>query len=142
MAKPDPTLLDAARYPFTCEIATRFADLDPNNHINNVAMAALLEDGRVRFNKSIDMAPGRPDARFMVASVAIDYLAQAHYPELVACLSGTAALGRTSITVQQLLTQGDAPVATARTVLVCTDGARPIPLPDDVRAAFARRMLR
>ena len=52
MAKPDPALLDPARYPFHCTLETRYCDLDSNLHINNGVMASLLEeardDGRVR----------------------------------------------------------------------------------------------
>jgi acyl-CoA thioester hydrolase len=142
MAKPDPALLDPARYPFMHEIGTRFADLDPNDHINNVAMAALLEDGRVRFNAAAGLPRARPELRFMVASVAIDYLAQAHYPGTLTCHCGAASLGRTSFAIQQLLRQGDSAVAVARTVVVCTDGQRPIPLPDLMRGAFDTWMLR
>ena len=29
----------------------RYSDLDPNGHVNNGAMNALLEDGRVRFRQ-------------------------------------------------------------------------------------------
>ncbi|MEO0032088.1 MAG: hypothetical protein RIS94_1846 [Pseudomonadota bacterium] len=141
MAKPDPALLNAARYPFSHEISTRFADLDPNDHINNVAMAALLEDGRVRFNGAVGLLRARDGLRFMVASVQIDYLAQAHYPGTIGCRCAAAAVGRTSFTIQQLLTQADVPVAVARTVVVCTDGQHPVPVPDDVRAQFDRWML-
>ena len=42
MAKPDPALLDPTRYPHSVEIPTRYADCDPNNHINNVALAAII----------------------------------------------------------------------------------------------------
>ena len=52
MAKPDPALLDPARYPFRCSIETRYRDLDSNLHINNGVMASLLEEGRVRFHRA------------------------------------------------------------------------------------------
>ncbi|MBF5090475.1 acyl-CoA thioesterase [Novosphingobium sp. NBM11] len=142
MAKPDPALLDAARYPFDLEITTRFADLDPNDHINNVAIAAVLEDARVRFNEALGFRTVIRPLRAMVASVSIDYLAQGHYPQPLRCHVGAVAIGRTSWTVQQLLVQGDAAVATARTVIVCVDGDRPHPLPDAARAAIDQWMLR
>lgn len=142
MAKPDPALLNAARYPFSHEINTRFADLDPNAHVNNVAMAAFLEDGRVRFNGAVGIGRTMPELRFMVVNVQIDYLAQAHYPGTITCHGAAAAVGRTSFTVQQLLTQHGVAVAVARSVVVCTDGARPVTLPDAVRALFDPWMLR
>ena len=36
MAKPDPALLNPARYPFTTTIEPRFGDLDVNLHVNKV----------------------------------------------------------------------------------------------------------
>lgn len=141
MARPDPALFDTQRYPFAFEISTRFADLDPNDHVNNVAMAALLEDGRVRYMDAVGIRTIWPEVRFMVASVAIDYVAQAHYPGRIGCHSGAISLGRTSYRLQQLLTQDGTPVATAQTVVVCTDGQKPIEIPADVRAGFDKWML-
>lgn len=141
MAKPDPALLDPARYTFVHEVTTRFADLDPNDHINNVAMAAVLEDGRVRFNVGLGLvrtATFRP----MVASVAIDYLAQAHFPQPMTCYVAAADVGRSSWQMQQLLVQEGRPVATCRTVIVCTDGLKSTPLPDEFRALIAPWLLK
>ncbi|MEN9926893.1 MAG: hypothetical protein RL268_3019 [Pseudomonadota bacterium] len=70
MARPDAALLDAARYPFAHTITTRFADIDPNQHLNNVALAAMMEDARVRFNMSMSSAVKIGERRAMVASVA------------------------------------------------------------------------
>lgn len=135
MSRPDPALLDTARYRFVHEVTTRFADLDPNDHINNVAMAAVFEDGRVRFQAGIGFH--RTEAlRPMVASVGIDYLAQAHYPGTLQCHVAVALIGRSSWTLQQLVVQQGRPVATCRTVIVMTDGERPIPLPDSLRAVL------
>ena len=128
MSRPDPALLLPARYRFVHELTTRFADLDPNDHINNVAMAAVFEDGRVRFQATIGFQ--RTEAlRPMVASVSIDYLAQAHYPGTLACYVGVAAIGRSSWTLQQLVTQAGTAVGTCNTVIVMTDGQRATPLP-------------
>jgi acyl-CoA thioester hydrolase len=137
MAKPDAALLDPARFTFTHDITTRFADLDPNGHINNVAMAAVFEDGRVRFIQGAGFREALGDRRFMVVSVGIDYLAQAHFPHPLTCHTAALAVGTSSWTVQQLVLQSGAPVATARTTVVCTDGQRPVPLTDTLRALLA-----
>jgi acyl-CoA thioesterase FadM len=51
MAKSfDPALLEPERYAFSVEITARFADMDSNGQINNVALAAAFEDARVRFD--------------------------------------------------------------------------------------------
>ena len=53
MPRPEAWRTDIAAYPFSATTETRFQDLDVLGHINNVAMAALFENGRVRFNRSL-----------------------------------------------------------------------------------------
>ena len=93
MARPDPQLLNAARYPFRHEISTRFADMDPNNHLNNVALAAMFEDGRVRFNQGSGFKRGMDGHRAMVASTEIAYLAEGHFPLPITVFCAVEALG-------------------------------------------------
>lgn len=142
MAKPDSALLDAARYPFVHEISTRFADMDPNNHLNNVALAAMFEDGRVRFNQGSGFRRGMEGHRAMVASTEIAYLAEGHFPLPITVLCGVEALGRSSWTVVQLLVQQDKVIAFARSVLVCIRDDRPAPLPDAFRGSLEQWLLR
>jgi acyl-CoA thioester hydrolase len=130
MPRPDPALLDPARYPFACEITTRYADMDPNHHLNNVAMAALFEDARVRFNSAQRFREAiGPRGGAMVASVGIDYLAQAFYPAPIVVHCAVEVIGRTSWTMAQLMIQNIRPVAFARSVAVSLDDGRPASLP-------------
>ncbi|MCT2401286.1 acyl-CoA thioesterase [Novosphingobium mangrovi (ex Huang et al. 2023)] len=142
MAKPDPALLDPARYPFTCTTEPRFGDLDVNMHINNVAMACLLEDARVRFHRACgyrDLLVGKAS---MVASVAIEYIGEASYPECVQIACAMEHIGRTSHRLVQVVTQGGKPLVFARTVLVTVDPEGPSPLPDTFAASTTAWMLR
>ena len=136
MPKPDNALLNPARYPFVHEVTTRFADMDPNQHLSNVAIAALFEDGRVRF------AHATGSRRAMVASVAIEYLDQAFYPDPVTSHVGLERVGRTSWTTVQVLVQNGKVFAFARTVAVCTPDGRPGPIDADLRAGLERMVLR
>ena len=134
MAKPDPALLDGARYRFRHEITTRFSDMDSNRHINNVAIATMLEDARVRFGQATginDVMEG--GLRPMVASVGIEYLAQGHFPHPVEAFVATEDVGRSSWRVVQVLAQDGQPIAFARSVIVCTDGLRSSPMPQTFR---------
>ena len=133
MPRPDPTLLDPARYPFTHTVTTRFADVDPNQHLNNVALAAMMEDARVRFNQAIGLNVKMGERRAMVASVGMEYLAQGHFPQPVDAHCGIEQVGRTSWSIAQLLTQQERPVAFARSVIVAIAEDRPAPVPDDYR---------
>jgi len=136
MSKPDPALLDPRRYPFVHQVTTRFADMDPNQHLNNVAIAALFEDGRVRFGH----AAGNRKA--MIASVAISYLDQAFYPETVTSYVGLEAIGRTSWTTVQLLEQQGKVFAFCRSTAVRIIDGRPAPVEDALRKGFTAMLLR
>jgi len=130
MPKPDPALLDTARYPYSCSIDPRFGDLDVNLHINNVAMAGIVEDGRVRFNHATGFWKGMTGLTVMVASFQIEYLGQGHYPDPILVHSALETTGRTSLGLVQLLTQGERTIAFARSVLVTVDRsglAAPLP---------------
>lgn len=139
--RPDPALFDPARYRFTHHTTTRFADVDPNQHLNNVALAAMMEDARVRFNLAIGDAIRIGQRRAMVASVTMDYLAQGHFPDPVAVHCAVEGVGRSSWTVVQLLVQNAAPVAFARSVLVAIADNRPTPVADDYRTLLAQWLL-
>ncbi len=143
MAKPDPALLDPARYPFHCTIEPRFADLDVNQHINNVAMAGILEDGRVRFNRACDYYRRMIRGTSMVASIGIEFLGQGLYPEPLAMAVGFTRVGNSSFTLDQLVTQQGRPIVHARVVLVCVDAeGAAVALPDAFRDHAAGWSLR
>lgn len=142
MARPDAALLDTARYPFAHTITTRFADVDPNQHLNNVALAAMMEDARVRFNMSMGDAVKLGERRAMVASVAMEYLSQGYFPDPVTVHCAVERVGNSSWTVVQVLAQNGRPVAFARSALVAIADDRPTPIAEDYRAILAKWTLK
>ena len=76
------------------------------------------------------------ERRAMVASVAMEYLAQGHFPGPVTVHCGIEGVGRTSWTIVQLLEQDGRPVAFARSVIVAITDDRPAPLDDDYKLAL------
>lgn len=141
MAKPDPALLNPARYPFSCTIEPRFGDLDINMHINNVAMAGMIEDGRVRFHRQIGHRDMLANLSTMVASLQIDYLGEGHYPDAVTVHCALEEIGRTSHRVLSFITQNGRPVALARATIVTVGPEGPTPLPDQFKEAMGLWML-
>ena len=133
MPKPDPALLDPARYPFRCQIETRYRDLDSNLHINNGVFATLLEEGRVHFHRASEFGPVSSDMSAMVASVAIEYLGESHFPEPLDIHIGAARVGNSSYELCQLVMQGSDVIAFARVTLVCLKQGKPFPIPADQR---------
>jgi acyl-CoA thioester hydrolase len=144
MAKPDPALLDPARYPFVCEIPTRFGDLDINMHINNVALGGICEDARVRFHKASGYHAalgGAGGVGAMVASFTIEYLGQAFYPDPLTLHVAAERIGSTSYSLVQLIRQGDRTAAFTRATMVVVKDGRPAPIPELFRTSVAPWML-
>jgi acyl-CoA thioester hydrolase len=125
MAKPDSALLDPARYPFRCEIEPRFGDLDTNIHINNAALAGILEEARVRFHRAVDFHRMMEDMTSMVVSFSVEYIGQSHYPEPLEIHVAATNVGRTSHTLGQLVIQQGRLIAYAQTILVWVRNDRP-----------------
>ncbi|GGC04179.1 hypothetical protein GCM10011494_23310 [Novosphingobium endophyticum] len=142
MAKPDPALLDPARYPFSCTIETRFSDLDVNMHINHVALAGMVEDGRVRFHQKIGYSDLLVNQSSMVANLQVDFLGEGQYPAAIAVHSAVGEVGRTSHRIINLVTQDGRLIALAQTTIVAVGPDGPSPLPDRFRQAIPQWMLR
>ncbi|MBU6266864.1 MAG: acyl-CoA thioesterase [Sphingomonadales bacterium] len=144
MAKPDPALLDPARYPYQCEIPTRFGDLDVNQHVNNAAMVGLYEDARVRYHAAsgYHAAMGAAGITAMVVSCALEYLGQGYYPEPMTFHVGAAELGRSSYLLLQLARQGSRTVGFSRATMVCVHDGKPTAIPDLFRDSVKPWMYR
>ena len=123
--------LEASHYPFCCSVAIRYGDLDTQGHVNNIAMASLLEDARSRFlievgvssiceggGETITLGGGK----LVTAAARYDYLAQAFYPGSLDVCCATTKVGRSSFSVAQLALQNGIPVAACSVVFALTDG--------------------
>jgi acyl-CoA thioester hydrolase len=135
MPRPDPALLRPERYPFRLRIEPRFGDLDVNMHVNNVAVAALVAEARVRFHHAWGYRDNLSGVSPMAASITIEYLGQGSYPDPIEACVGLETLGRTSHTVATLLVQSGAPFAFARAIMVSVGADGPVVLPDALKAA-------
>ncbi|MEJ6594153.1 acyl-CoA thioesterase [Parasphingorhabdus sp.] len=124
MARPDPWQLIAENYPVSVVMQTRFQDIDPNRHLNNVAFAAMFENARVRLNRGLRPWADRPrNERSMVAAVTINYLREGQYPDDVEISSGVSRIGTSSYVIAQAMFQNGQCLATCDSVIVCrTDG--------------------
>lgn len=142
MSKPDAWRLALDCYPFNERTETRFQDLDPLGHINNVAMAALFENGRVRFNRTL-IHHKRDDQRWLIAALTINYLDEAHFPADIVIASGVGTVGRRSWTILSAAFQHGVCVATCDTTLAISAPERVREISDDFRSALeGQRILR
>lgn len=142
VARPDPRTLDRAAYPFSIALPTRFGDLDVNFHLNNVAATSLIQEARIRFFDWLGAPPDGDASRWLVASMAVTFLAEGRYPEDTVGYVGVSRLGRTSVSFAQLLTQGDATIAHAEVALVLSNKSGPTPIDGALRARVEAARLR
>jgi acyl-CoA thioester hydrolase len=136
MPRFDPARLDPANYPYSTSVETRFQDLDPLGHINNVAMAALFENGRVRFNRELLVERKRrvPGERWLIARVEVNYLAEGHFPDPIIVTSAIGRIGTSSWDIVSAAFQSGQCVALCETSIVSTDATGPKPMSDAFRA--------
>ena len=143
MAKPAPERLHLSAYPWTRTVEPRFGDMDALRHLNNVALARIYEDGRVRFTDGSGVREALERGHgFLVAEVTISYLAEGHYPEPLSLGCGIARVGTSSLTIAQGLFQGGRCIGVADTTLVHVQrGQGPRPLPERMRTALFAHQL-
>jgi acyl-CoA thioester hydrolase len=143
--KADPRRRERAAYPHHHILETRFADMDVNFHLNNVAIARLFEEVRVRFNRAgpVHEAAGDARSRYVVARVAIDYLSEGNYPAPVWIGYAVTHIGNSSFTIAMAAFQDDACIALCDSVLVHRlPGSGPAPMPQALRERLEAHALR
>lgn len=135
MTRVPQALTQLDSYPWRCVLPTRYGDQDPNQHINNVAIAGLFEEGRYRFGLFLGGGSPLDGVNIVAAKLTIDFLAEAHYPLDITMALGFRRLGRTSWTVIGGAFDGDRCVAVGEAVMVCVGPSGPVELPAGWRAA-------
>ena len=139
----DPQRRLLATYPWSIVLETRFTDMDINRHLNNVAVARLYEEARVRFNRGLWSAhPTIDRPHYLVGHVAIDYLGEGRYPDPVTVAYGVGSIGIKSYRTAMALVQNDAFIGLSDTVMVYRGPDGPAPIPDALRAILAGWVLR
>ncbi len=140
--KDDKWRLDTASYATRLVIPTRYGDLDTNAHLNNSAIARLVEEVRVRNLSRLSGPLSFEEARrVMIAHVSIDYLAEGNYPEDVEGGFAISEIGRTSYRLGIGLFQGSRAIAVAECVMVnLGEDRRPGAIGDTLRAELQKLM--
>ena len=130
-------------YPYRLTDNIRFADLDPNGHVNNAVYATYFETGRVTLVKDRSFGLMPQGLAWMLVRLDIHFRAELRWPGAIELGLGVARLGRTSVTFEQVVFSEDRCVASAQSVTVMIDEAsrRPTPLTDAVIGNFQRWML-
>jgi len=117
-------------YGWQVSLQTRYGDMDAQAHLNNIAIARLFEEGRVRFNQFLaTKVADFWSNRILLAHVRIDYLAEGQYPAPVELGQTITAIGASSFRVGAALFQQQQCIALCESVLVVRppDGAATLP---------------
>ena len=132
----DPTKKDS--FSFWTAVSIRFSDQDPLGHINNVAYAAYIEAARTMFLGGCLDGENHPNIDFVLASVKIDYLKEAHYPGIIDVGVHLIRIGGKSITTGYGAFIDDECIAKSESINVFFDTKKrcTIPVPDGIRTAL------
>jgi acyl-CoA thioester hydrolase len=96
--------LDA--YPFLTVHPIRYGDLDPNNHVNNAAVATYLEIGRTEFFDREGVRLTGEGRGISLVHLEIEYHREILYPGFVQIAAGIRRIGSSSITFDQAVFVG------------------------------------
>jgi acyl-CoA thioester hydrolase len=125
-------------FPYRLTDNVRFADLDPNQHVNNAVYATYFETGRVTLMK--DRAYGlTPDGLgWVMVRLDMHFRAELRWPGTIEMGLGLVKFGRTSVTFDQVVFSEGRCIASAQSVSVLIDEAarKPVPLTAEIVAAF------
>lgn len=115
MMSTTPSLAD---YPLQTYEKLRYADTDRQGHVNNATFSTMLETGRVELLYAPDEPLHEIGCAFVIASLHLDFRGEIVWPGQVDIGTRVAAIGKSSLTLEQGLFQEGRCVATAQTVIV------------------------
>ena len=130
-------------YPSWTNSTIRYSDLDPNGHVNNGAVNAFFEDGRICFRNEQMLQLGDDIlAGFVIVKFSANYLAPLFFPGSVDIGTVVTRVGRSSYDLGQGVFDGEKCVATADVVTVFIDSntKKSQELTHDLRAILERAM--
>jgi acyl-CoA thioester hydrolase len=136
----DQAVANAQPFRFSVSIPIRYADIDAQRHLNNVAYFTFMEQARVDYAREIGF---RQEEQFdsigmIVAEASCSYKASARLWETVTVWARVSHLGNKSFHFEYRLETKRGLIATGRSVQVCYDYSRQqsIPISDEWREAI------
>jgi len=126
-------------FPYRLSDNVRFADLDPNQHVNNAVYATYFETGRVTLMKDRSYGLMPEGLGWIMVRIDIHFRAELHWPGKIELGLGVAKFGRTSVSFDQVVFSEGKCVASARAITVLIDEVtrKPVPLTPELKAKFA-----
>jgi acyl-CoA thioester hydrolase len=135
----NPLMTEPSKYTYYHPITVRFADLDPQSHVNNAAYLTYLESARLGYYEEagIWIHEKGMQTGMVVAHIDIDYLAPIRFGEAIQVGLRLERMGTKSFTLAFLIESmpEGTPVASGTSVMVPYDAkaGKSIPIPADWR---------
>jgi len=141
--KPHTSRLDLTVYPHQVDVQSRFADVDPLWHLNNVRLVEFYQEARTSFNLALweGLNLDARSHRLLVARQSIDYLGEVEWPGSVSIGAGVAHIGNKSYSIGLGMFQRGRCVGVSDAVLVYATEQGSAPLPEQMRDALRTKML-
>jgi len=130
-------------FRFYHPVEVRYADIDAQRHVNNVAFFAYMESARARYLQHLGLWDGKDFLKIgiIVAEAACTYKAAIGYGQPLRVGVRTARLGNKSLELHYTIEDGETgqEMATGRTIQVAYDyhANQTIPVPDAWRRVIA-----
>jgi acyl-CoA thioester hydrolase len=131
-------------FPYRLTDNVRYADLDPNQHVNNAVYSTYFETGRVTLVKDPRFGLMPPGLTWIMVRLDIHFRAELRWPGTVEMGLGVSKFGRTSVTFDQVVFSEGICVASAQSVTVLIDEAtrKPTPLTGEILERLQRWLRR
>jgi acyl-CoA thioester hydrolase len=125
-------------FPYRLTDNVRFADLDPNHHVNNAVYATYFETGRVTLMKDLKFGLMPEGLAWIMVRLDIHFRAELKWPATIEMGLGVSKFGRTSVTFDQVVFSEGRCVASSQSVSVLIDeiSRRPVPLTQEIKQNF------
>ena len=125
-------------FPYRLSDNVRFADLDPNQHVNNAVYATYFETGRVTLMKDRSYGLMPAGVSWIMVRLDMHFRAELRWPGTIEMGLGVSKFGRTSVTFDQVVFSEGVCVASAQSVSVLIDVAtrKPAVLTGEIIAKF------
>jgi acyl-CoA thioester hydrolase len=125
-------------FPYRLTDNVRFADLDPNQHVNNAVYATYFETGRVTLMKDRSYGLMPAGVTWIMVRLDMHFRAELRWPGTIEMGLGVVKFGRTSVTFDQVVFAEGICVASARSVSVLLDEAtrKPTKLTEEILRNF------
>lgn len=122
-------------FPHRVSDNVRFADLDPNGHVNHAIYATYCETVRVSLLEDPARGLRPPGFGWIVARLDLHFRSELRWPGKIDLGVGVAKIGRTSVTFEHAVFSEGRCVASAHSTDVLIDRAtgRPTSLTDGIR---------